>query len=91
MVLEPVARLLGRSDDRPTPIRHGHDYVDTITGEVVRVTSVGPSVELERNAVSNRAVHMVRQDVFRTAVEHEIVVHDTDRCTACRSSDSGTE
>lgn len=80
--MSPIERLR-RIVRNPTPIHPGHVYRDQITNERVLVHSVGRHIEVERMDADRRPSNKVPKNVFRTAVEHEIVQHHPRECSEC--------
>jgi len=66
-----------------TPIRHGHVYRDTITGEQFTILTVGRWVELERHDADRRPEHSVQKEKMLGAIESGIVEHDHEQCSSC--------
>lgn len=70
-----------------TPIRHGHVYTDTITGERFEITTVGRWVEIERFDAERRTENSVRKGVMRGAIKDGVVEHDPSTCPTCGNND----
>lgn len=64
-----------------TPMRVGHVYRDTVTGENVEITSVRQVVEVESVDRSNK--HKTSKDIVRKAITDGLLVHDVARCSEC--------
>lgn len=79
-----IRRIKQRLGLGPTPVRHGHVYVDQITGEPFEVLSVGRSVQIERLDAENRPESTIRKEKMRRAIDGAFIEHDTNRCPTCR-------
>lgn len=82
-VLRRIRRVI--QDFRsPVPIRHGHVYIDELTGEPVEITSVGRNVHLVRQDADDRPENTVYKTEMRSAIKQGFLTHDAQRCPECR-------
>ena len=82
-MLSDIYRRFKHRVRSPTPIRHGHVYRDTITGEQFTILTVGRWVELERHDADRRPEHSVQKGAMLDAIESGIVEHDHEQCSLC--------
>lgn len=66
-----------------TPIRHGHVYMDKVTGERFEIESVGRWVELQRFDAERRAENRVKKETMREAIANGHVEHLRAICPEC--------
>lgn len=78
-----LRRLKERLGLGTAPIRHGHVYIDRVTGERFEIITVGRFVEVDRFDAEHRPENNVRKGVMRDAIRMGIVSHDTEYCPHC--------
>jgi len=75
--------IIDRITNDTVAVRHGHTYVDKVTGERFKVISVGNKTQIKRLDADRRPENYTRTETIRSAIRSGTVEHDTKKCTQC--------